>query len=226
MKWFRAQFRTFETAFVAWRDHLTLGGKTITCIVILGLTQLATLDSPLFLLCSAQLSLLLVTGTVGYWFRPRLSIRVLSPDAVQVGEAVELRVRIANQSPRPACDLLLDLVDVPESWEVIDVRRSVPLLNARASLHLQLRVRPTRRGIFKLPNVRATGSFPLNLFRFRREHVVLDEVVVLPAYRPLAAFESTRTASKYTGGTTVRGPESGSRWFASLPNPTRQQRLS
>jgi uncharacterized protein (DUF58 family) len=51
-----------------------------------------------------------------------------------------------------------------------------------------LTVRPTRRGVFRLPEVKVTSTFPLNLFRFQRSHNLQGEVIVTPAYRPLAQF--------------------------------------
>jgi uncharacterized protein (DUF58 family) len=199
MRWLRSQFRTFETLFVWWRDNLTIGGKTITSTLLLCLPALAMLDSPLFLLFSAQLSLLLVNGAVSYWFRPRLMVRVLAPASVACHEPVELVVYLANQSSQPARDLSLQLDDGPASWEMPRLARSIALLDGGESLKVPITIRPRRRGPFELPAARVSSTFPLSLFRLGRVYPQKGEVMVLPSYRPLAALDLSRMAAKFAG---------------------------
>lgn len=199
MKWLRAQFCTFEAIFVWWRENLTLGGKTLTLGMLLCLPGLISLDSPLFLLFSAQLSLLLAAGAASYWFRPRLKLRILAAPDVPCGETVDLRLRVENRSAQTISDLSLELVDQPAVWERVQPRRFVPLLAGGGSTTVSLTVRPLRRGVFPLAGVRCSSTFPLNLFRLGRTNDVAGEVTVLPNYLPLASLDLSRIASKFLG---------------------------
>ena len=199
MIWLRSQFRTFESLVTWWRNNLTLGGKTITGTLLLCGPRLATLDSAMFLLFWAQLSLLVVAGGISFWLRPRLVVRMLAPDTVRRGELVDLIAQVSNRSSRSSCDLRMELVDAPRSWEMQATQQAVALLGAGESMTMRMTVRPTRRGQFELPSLRVTSTFPLNLFRLGCTHCVRGELVVLPTYRPLSALHVPRVAFHWTG---------------------------
>jgi uncharacterized protein (DUF58 family) len=62
-----------------------------------------------------------------------------------------------------------------------------------------MKVIATRRGLFTLPKVRVTHTFPFGLFRFHKLYSPLGTLVVVPTYRPLANFDLSRGDSHYAG---------------------------
>ena len=217
MRWLRNQFRTFEAIFVWWRENLTVGGKTMTCMLLLTTPGLAFFNSALFLLFSAHLSFLFVVGVASYWFRPRLATRILAPAMVSAGELFELSVHVTNRSDLPACDLTLQLTDEPPSWRTLDSFRSVSSLKRGESIKIPMAMRATRRGLIALPNIRATSTFPLNLFSYWQRHFVEGELIVLPRYRRLTGLPGQSTMSHGTGERLqdLAMPGNGHDYFAS-----------
>ncbi len=199
MNWLRSQVPTFEFLFDGWRNHLTVSGKTLTCVMVACVPALATLDSPLFLLFSTLLSLLLLTGVTGYWFRPRLAVRVVAPTAGVQGKPVEFMIRLANEAAQVAHDLSVELVGLPATWKTAGVRQQIGQLAGGESIGVSLAVCPLRRGLFDIPDVRITSTFPLNLFRFHRTYRTHTELVVVPHYLPLAGLDTSRTAAQHVG---------------------------
>lgn len=168
-------------------DNLTLGGKVFACALLFCLHGAISLESPLVQLFAALLGMLLVTAATGFLYRPRLHVLGSVPGTVACGELLEMAVTLRHATRR-AFDLLVDLQEVPSSWEVDARPARVASLRPGERAVVPLTVRATRRGVFRLPKVRVTSTFPLNLFRFSRSHDLQGEVIVTPAYRPLAQF--------------------------------------
>lgn len=169
------------------------------CALLLCVAELATLDTPLFLLCSALLALQLVAGAASFGLRPRLAARVVAPRTTTCGEPFELSVHANNLASLPAFDLSLQLIDEPKRWEVLSPPRSVAELASHETIQLEMTARPLQRGVLKLPDVRTTSTFPLNLLRVGRTSEVSAQLIVLPSYRPLAKLDLSRLAFKDVG---------------------------
>ena len=199
MRWVQSQFPTFKRLFGVWRDGLTSTGKTMAGVAVLCLPTLATLDSPLFVLFSTLLSLLVFTGITGYWFRPRLDVQIITPSEGVQGEAIDLVVRLHFLLARMAPVLTVQLVDLPTSWTGTLVQGSVTQYRNARTARVPMKVIATRRGLFTLPKVRVTHTFPFGLFRFHKLYSPLGTFVVVPTYRPLANFDLSQGDSRYAG---------------------------
>ena len=212
MNWLRSQFRSLEALYRWWRNHLTVGGKTLTVVLLACTPAIAAFDTPLFLLFAALLSLLVTVAWTSRWLHPQMTAHVVAAESVPCGDALELSVHVTNVSQVDAYDLSLELVGTPASWRLA---ASTPILNrlgAQGTAKLTFTVHPTQRGVFAYPSLRVTSTFPLNLFRRWRDVSLAGEIAVLPDYRPLAAFDLSHAAAEHMDeqlATTVAPGHSG-----------------
>lgn len=185
MSWLRRQFRTFETLLTCWRESLTAGGKTLTIVLVCCLPSLAALDSPIFLLFWSHCALLIATAVAAHRRRPKFELRLNRLENVRRGDLVDLAISTKNNSSRWTGEVAAELVDAPESWELVRGKRQIPSLEAGESTRFKLRVRPTRRGVFPLPGLRAASTFPFNLVRLWNTYDLGGECLVGPKYHQL-----------------------------------------
>lgn len=198
MTWLRSQFRTFEAAFRWWRTNLTWGGKALSLATLLCVPGLTTLESTLFLLFSAQLSLLFVAGLVNYLNRPQLEIRPDFPDLVGRDQPFDICFVLWNRGAHPIGDLSLDLREDPEIWSLSSRQLTSAVLEQGRSIEFKTTLRAKNRGVHSLPELRAISTFPFNLFRMGRIHSIPGQVFAVPSYRPLTSLELVQQSAAAT----------------------------
>lgn len=216
----RSPFRTFRRLGRWVARGLTPGGQAMLLALLATSAGGGVLSSPLYLLASALLAVLLVSAGVGYWWRPRLAVRTAAPQVATVDQPMTVEVELTNRGPRPVHDLTVALVEGgPWSCTAAGLRRRHLACGERWAASHPLR--PTRRGVHRLPQLHAWTGFPFFLLRTGGPVVLGREVIVVPEAKCADQFdlwrqagrESSEAASARSGGR--MGEYAGSREYES-----------
>ena len=198
--WTANQFRTFRKLYIWWRDQLTIVGKLVFLLMICSLPTLADSGAVWAIVFMASSSILLVASATSFLYRPRLSFKVTCPKNWMRSECRVLRVEIMNQSRRPICDLQLDLIPKPETWEIMQSSSFAKVLHPGQAITVSIAVRALRRGLFQLPRLQATTLFPLHLVRRAVTYQLPRKALILPFYRELRSFDLAQSAPSLARG--------------------------
>jgi uncharacterized protein (DUF58 family) len=160
------------------------------CLLVavgLGVAAINTGNNLLYLLVSALLALVVVSGILSEQSMRGLDLTGVAPDEIYAGQPVLLGATIANRkrwftSYSVTVELLAPAAHALESSSrVIYVRR---IEAGRERLATWEETLP-RRGPHRLTGVRITTRFPFGLFVKAGRPALTDEVVVFPAVRPV-----------------------------------------
>jgi len=144
--------------------------------LLLGFAAVNTGNNLLYLLVSALLGFMAVSGLLGRWNLAGLTLRCVPPEELYDGVPTLLGIELVNRRRRlPVCllEVLLDGESVlfPLVEPGARRRKSLP-----ATLH--------GRGWQTLPLAQVRSRFPINFFIRRLTLAIADPVLVFPAPRP------------------------------------------
>jgi uncharacterized protein (DUF58 family) len=194
------------------------------CLLVavgLGVAAINTGNNLLYLLVSALLALIVVSGILSEQSMRGLDLIGVAPDEIYAGRPALLGARIANRkrwftSYSVTVELLAPEARALESGSrVVYVRR----IEAGRERLATWEETPPRRGAHRLTGVRMTTRFPFGLFVKAGRPALTDEVVVFPAVRPVpdeslrrlgeTGDASARRRGRGTDLYTLRGYRSG-----------------
>ena len=143
---------------------------------MLGFAAVNTGNNLLFLLVSALLGFMSVSGVLGKWNLDRIGVRYLPPGEIYDGLPTLLGIELVNR--RRWLPIFLMEVIVAESTVFF------PLVDPRKSRQKHLEITLSGRGRRQLPAVAVRSRFPVNFF-VRSQGLIIDQdVTVFPAPLP------------------------------------------
>ncbi len=146
--------------------------------LLLGFAAVNTGNNLLYLLVSALLGFMAVSGILGRWNLARLSLRCLPPEEVFDGVPTLLGIELVNgRRSLPVC--LLEI-------SVGEERALFPLVEPGKSQRRSLTFTLAGRGWQSLPPLQVRSRFPINFFIRSLTLPVAEPVLVFPAPRPCA----------------------------------------
>ena len=143
---------------------------------MLGFAAVNTGNNLLFLLVSALLGFMSVSGVLGKWNLDRIGVRYLPPGEIYDGLPTLLGIELVNR--RRWLPIFL--------MEIIVADRVVyfPLVDPQQSRQKSLEISLAGRGRRQLPAVAIRSRFPVNFF-IRSQGLIIDQdVTVFPAPQP------------------------------------------
>lgn len=177
--------------------YFTSGGKIILGSCLFFAAGAMHLDSPVYLLLAAVVSLLLVAMLTSYFLRPELKCQTTLPDFFFVDEIGLLTLRVANEGSRAAREM--EFFGLHNSKSKIAYQQTehatafIQSIEPGQHSNISLPFVGLKRGVSRCPVIRMRTAFPFNLVRSHQDFRSGQTVVVLPKYFPL------RTASFLTG---------------------------
>jgi len=144
--------------------------------LLLGFAAVNTGNNLLYLLVSALLGFMAVSGILGRWNLARLSLRCLPPDELFDGVPTLLGIELVNG--RRALPICLMEITLGEQATLF------PLVEPGARQRRNLTVTLTGRGWQKLPPLKVRSRFPINFFIRSLILEVTEPVLVFPAPLP------------------------------------------
>lgn len=173
--------------FFLWTYPFTPAGKVVMLALLISAGPGAITDEmPLYQIPVTLFVLVMVAsgcGSVLRWLQ--VSIAGAWPDHVSVGQTVRGEFEVTNISRWPLLDVTLAIFKLPPGWEVVREERMIATLAAGESVRMTIHVKPSRRGRYTLPSVRAFSTFPFNLFRNQLGRLGPQTILVLPQYQRL-----------------------------------------
>lgn len=144
--------------------------------LLLGFAAVNTGNNLLYLLVSALLGFMAISGVLGRWNLARLSLHCVPPAEVYDGLPTLLGIELVNRRRwLPVC-----LLEVTLAGESV----LFPLVEPGASQRKPLPATLHGRGLQPLPVFDLRSRFPINFFIRRMTLTVAEPVLVFPAPRP------------------------------------------
>lgn len=209
----RSSRRTWEPLTVRflrwlWRYKLTPGGRILFWNVAFTAAGAVTVQISVYQMFCVLTALSIAVAATNRLLRPRLSVKGELPHRATAGDEFQVEFELTNQSRWPAYDLMLWMIDLPRSIQFLSPDVALPRLAPGESARLPLRLRPSRRGIYALPDLLPHSTFPFNLLRSRKEPVPVGSLTVLPRFHPLEHFD-VPTGLRYQPGGVAPGLRAG-----------------
>lgn len=154
--------------------------------LLLGFAAVNTGNNLLYLLVSALLGFMAVSGLLGQQNLQRLDIRFLPVRELYAGTPSPIVAEVKNQHRWLPVFLLR--VGIPGTDVLL------PLLPARQKLQLNMSLNLPARGYQQLPQVRITSCFPINFFVRSRYFNLNQQVLIFP--RPLSSILPSGTGDR------------------------------
>jgi len=151
--------------------------------VIVGVAATNTGNNALYLVLSAMLSLLVVTGLVSRWNLRRLDIRLGPPPELFARRPTRLEVSIRHRGRILPRWLLQVGVSVQGPWQVI------PYLEPGEEAHGFVETLFPKRGLHRIAHAHVASLFPLGFFRKGMRYRLDAEVLVYPQLFPASEVE-------------------------------------
>ena len=143
---------------------------------MLGFAAVNTGNNLLYLLVSALLGFMSVSGVLGKWNLSKLEVRYLPPDEIYDGLPTLLGIELINRR-RWLPIFLMEII-------VADRTVFLPLVDQRQGRQKSLEITLNGRGRRQLPAVSVRSRFPVNFF-IRSQSLIIDqEVTVFPMPQP------------------------------------------
>jgi uncharacterized protein (DUF58 family) len=150
--------------------------------LLLGFAAVNTGNNLLYLLVSALLGFMAVSGLLGRWNLAGLTVRCVPPEEVYDGVPTLLGIELVNRRRRlPAC-----LLEVMLGGESV----LFPLVEPGARQRKPMPVSLHQRGWQTLPLIQVRSRFPINFFIRRMTLAVAEPVLVFPT--PLRCAEGAQ----------------------------------
>jgi uncharacterized protein (DUF58 family) len=143
---------------------------------LLGFAAVNTGNNLLYLLVSALLGFMSVSGVLGKWNLDRIDVRYLPPDEIYDGLPTLLGIELVNRR-RWLPVFLMEII-------VAEHAVFIPLVDPRRSRRKSLEITLCGRGRQQLPGVAVRSRFPVNFFIRSRGLIVDQDVTVFPAPQP------------------------------------------
>jgi uncharacterized protein (DUF58 family) len=180
---------TVRYARYLWRYKLTPAGRFLFWSVLCTSAGLATVAIPVYQLFCVLFSAYIVVWLTNLLYRPRLNVKGDLPARVTAGELITIDIELTNESWRPAYDLMLWLIGLQKSIKFESAFTAIPRLAPGQSGVLPLELRPTRRGVYELPDLRPHSTFPFNLMRSGSTRFPLKPLIVMPQFHVLRSID-------------------------------------
>lgn len=162
---------------------LTPTGKAVFLANILFLLGSSHLETPVYLLCGACTSLLLVAFSAVRLYRPRVTLQSSLPSLVEIDSSFFLTITVENLSKRSAWDICVTPIDSAIRKQNMTCRSpSTTIHHLRSGERHSFLVEFTagKRGAFPHPEFRIKSSFPFNLIYVADTVAVEGEILVAP----------------------------------------------
>ncbi len=204
-----SQFKKFLLSFptFAWVNQklnkfLTAGGKVVFLSTFFFAAGATHLDTPVYLLCGASVSVLFISFVTARFLRPKLITRSQLPELMIAGERASYCLQISNYGKYAAYELDVFAADANAPGvftpTTSDRPKRVSSVLPSSANTISLPIMASQRGRFEGPALSIRSAFPFNLVHCTDRHQGSGTVHVIPSFRELVTshFISTYESKK------------------------------
>ena len=168
--------------------RFTTGGKVVLGASLFFMAGSSHLDSPVYLLLAATLTLLFIALVLSVYYRPELACEFRVPFFAVVNENTSFDLTVANRGSKSAHDLEFYLHNYGHSL-TSSVLESSPaclkLLPPDKKACVTIEMKPTERGVYGIPEVFCKTAFPFYLIHSKTSFANAGKVAVVPEFQSL-----------------------------------------
>ena len=170
--------------------HFTYGGGAAIVAAALLLPFATMTLQPLPCALAFSLLALFPAGMVTGWFaRPQLEVRRRLPQRVRSGAEAVVDYEIRNTGKQPCLDLRVDTLPWPHAFRWAPEPVGITSIAPGETVRVSARFHTGRRGVFRIPALRADSGFPLHLWCWGKTAPEGPEnMLVHPAFTPLLSL--------------------------------------
>jgi uncharacterized protein (DUF58 family) len=181
------QSATWAISRYVWFYKLTENGRYLIYIGCIAMAfGGASLGVPVYILLCIFFVLGASAWLVNLVHSPRLAIVGTPPATGTAGHALVIDVLVRNRGSRTAYDVDTEYPILPSGLHEQGGSAPCPRLPAGASFRSQRLVLPERRGVYRLPRLRAFSTFPFRIMRSARGGTLpANSLVVVPNFHSL-----------------------------------------
>ena len=197
LRFFLTQFPVLSRISQVMDGRFTTRGKILavaTCFFLIGSIHL---DSPVYLLAGASLSLLFASFFAAYVYRPKLSIESREDVVLIAGQVGSQKIQVRNNG-----ELSADWLDIEAKGNHLELGSidgvSIEHFGPGQQTSLRLPMLAEKRGAFKTPELVIRSSYPFDLVYSRTKpesnRTIEEPVMLLAAPRVVESGASTKVA--------------------------------
>jgi uncharacterized protein (DUF58 family) len=179
---------------------LTSAGRSLIVLGLIAGMLGYTLELPIFYAFCALFALGFIALVVNTIMRPRLNITGSFPQLACAGQPVTGWFNVANTGSRPAFEVDATLFPRDRALRVTRTNGALDHLAANAHTAIPITILPQRRGLYRLPPVRAFTTFPFSICRSGRVAPLGGPLLVAPHFHPLTNIDVPAARRHQPGG--------------------------
>lgn len=183
---------------------LTFRGKAIALATAFFLVGSFHIDSPVYYLCGACLTMLIFSYVASVILAPRLNCQIVVPQTIEQGVPFETVVEAVNAGHWPALDLDLSFarsskveIDTVGTSKILEI---APGGDVVTRIHAQV----ANRGVFDCADIAVKSTYPFHLFHRTERTSTAQQLVVVPPLKPLKS--SAILSRSISRASSVLGP--------------------
>ena len=163
----------------------TYRGKAIALATAFFLVGSFHIDSPVYYLCGACLTMLIFSYIASVILAPRLNCQIMLPQTIEQGVPFETIVEAVNTGRWPALDL--DLSFASSNEVKIDTVGASKILEIAPGDDIVTRIQAqvANRGVFDCADIAVKSTYPFHLFHRTEKRSTSQQLVVVPPLKPL-----------------------------------------
>lgn len=145
----------------------------------------SSIDRPVYVVVCVWTAPGVIAFLLGWILWPRLTVRADLPDRAAVGQPLSIRCTLHNNRRRPIFSAGAGLFLLPLEFDHQGKPDTVDTIGPGASETCQVTIIPRRRGVYRMPPIKAFSTFPLNLYRTPAGESAAWSLLVLPHFHPI-----------------------------------------
>ena len=164
---------------------LTFRGKAIALATAFFFVGSFHIDSPVYYLCGACLTMLIFSYIASVILAPRLNCQIMVPQTIEQGVPFETIVEAVNAGHWPALDLDLSFARSKEVEIDTVVTSKIPEIAPGGDVVTRIHAQVANRGVFDCADIAVKSTYPFHLFHRTEKRSTFQQLVVVPPLKPL-----------------------------------------
>lgn len=184
-----------------WNFKLTRQGQyLIYAGLFSGMLSGSSLNVPAHILLVMLFFLGFFSLIINMFYRTRFEIVGELPAKAVAGQEIMAEIRVKNLGRLPAYDVSVGFTRLPRHLRKVEEDPTIPYVPRGESATFIIKLMPLKRGIYKLPPMRAFTTFPFGFLRSGKSKKEMGTLLVQPTFHPVDAIDVPVSPRYQPGG--------------------------
>ena len=141
-----------------------------------------------------------VSLAINICYRTKFNISGTLPEKAVAGQEIQAEITVTNSGRFSAYDVSIGFIKLPVHIKRVRQDLTIPVLPSGESETFVIKLMPQKRGIYKLPPLRAFTTFPFGILRSGKSKKEMGTLLVQPAFHPVDAIDVPVSPRYQPGG--------------------------